>query len=150
MAETGNLLQRMRELAVQSANGTNSSSDRNALQDEVSQLQSEIDRIATSTEFNGQRILDGSFSNASFQVGSNANQTISFAIGGVKASAIGGIAAETGSEVSAAAATDITIAIGGGAACRSHQVPTSLETLTRMPLLPMRKQPLSTTLASPT
>ncbi len=59
--------------------------------------------------------MDGSFSNASFQVGANSNQTIQFTIGSVKASSIGGIADTTGSEVSAAAATDITIAIGGGA-----------------------------------
>ena len=116
MAETSNILQRMRELALQSANSTNSSSDRQALQEEVSQLQSEINRIATNTEFNGQRIIDGSFSSAAFQVGANANQTISFAIGSLKASSIGGIATAAGTEVSGAAATDITISIGGGAA----------------------------------
>jgi flagellin len=116
MSETTNNLQRIRELAVQSANSTNSSSDRLALQDEVKQLQSEIDRIAINTEFNGQRVLDGSFTNASFQIGANANQTINFAIGSAKGSAIGGIAQETGSTVSAAASTDITVAIGGGSA----------------------------------
>ncbi len=116
MSEVGNILQRMRELSIQSANSTNSTSDRQALQGEVTQLQAEIDRIALTTEFNGQRIIDGSFSSASFQVGANANQTINFAIGSVKASSIGGIATEQGTEVSAAAATDITIAIGGGAA----------------------------------
>lgn len=116
MGETTNILQRMRELALQSANSTNNSGDRQAIQEEVNQLQSELNRIANNTEFNGQRILDGSFSSASFQVGANANQTISFAIGSVKASSIGGIAAEDGTEVAAAAATDITISIGGGAA----------------------------------
>ncbi|QRN03761.1 flagellin [Legionella sp. MW5194] len=116
MGETTNILQRMRELALQSANSTNNSGDRQAIQEEVNQLQAELDRIANNTEFNGQRILDGSFSSASFQVGANANQTISFAIGSVKASSIGGIAAEDGTEVAAAAATDITISIGGGAA----------------------------------
>jgi flagellin len=116
MAETSNILQRMRELSLQSANSTNSSSDRQALQEEVVQLQNELNRIAQSTEFNGQRIIDGSFSGASFQVGANANQTITFAIGSVKASSIGAIATQAGSEVAAAAATDITIAIGGGGA----------------------------------
>lgn len=115
MAETGNILQRMRELAIQSANSTNSASDRSALQSEVTQLQAEMDRIALSTEFNGQRIIDGSFSGASFQVGANANQTISFSIGSVKASSLGGIATQTGAEVSAAAAADITIKVGSGA-----------------------------------
>jgi flagellin len=116
MQETTNILQRMRELSVQAANSTNNSSDRASIQSEVSQLQKELNRISTDTEFNGQRILDGSFSNASFQVGANANQTISFSIGSVKASSIGGIATATGTEVGAAAATDITVSIGGGAA----------------------------------
>ncbi|ASQ45759.1 flagellin N-terminal helical domain-containing protein [Legionella clemsonensis] len=116
MQETTNILQRMRELALQSANSTNNSGDRQAIQEEIDQLKSELDRIALNTEFNGQRILDGSFSSASFQVGANANQTITFSVGSIKASSIGGIAQETGTEVSAAAATDITIAVGGGAA----------------------------------
>lgn len=116
MQETTNILQRMRELSIQSANSTNNSGDRQALQAEVSQLQSEMDRIAQNTEFNGQRILDGSYANASFQVGANSNQTIAFSINSIKASAIGGIASQTGSIVAAAAATDITIAVGGGAA----------------------------------
>ncbi len=76
LAEAGNILQRIRELSVQSANATNSASDRQALQSEVGQLVSELDRIATNTEFNGQKILDGTFGTAIFQVGANANQTI--------------------------------------------------------------------------
>ena len=76
LAEAGNILQRVRELSVQSANATNSASDRQALQSEVGQLVSELDRIATNTEFNGQKILDGTFGSAIFQVGANANQTI--------------------------------------------------------------------------
>jgi len=70
------ILQRIRELAVQSANATNSSSDRAALNQEVSQLSAELNRIAQTTQFNGQNILDGSFTSATFQVGANANQTI--------------------------------------------------------------------------
>lgn len=76
MASVTNNLQRMRELAVQSANATNSSSDRAALQAEVSQLSQEIDRVATQTDFNGTKLLDGSFSAQAFQVGPNAGQTI--------------------------------------------------------------------------
>jgi len=76
LSEAGNILQRVRELAVQSANATNSSSDRKALQAEVGQLTSELQRIAKTTEFNGTKILDGSFGTALFQVGANANQTI--------------------------------------------------------------------------
>lgn len=76
LAESGNILQRIRELAVQSANATNSASDRQALQSEVGQLVQELDRIAGNTEFNGQKLLDGTFGTAAFQVGANANQTI--------------------------------------------------------------------------
>ncbi|CDZ78356.1 B-type flagellin [Legionella massiliensis] len=115
MQETTNILQRMRELALQSANSTNNSDDRQAIQQEITQLQAELNRNAQNTQFNGQRILDGSFSNASFQVGANANQTITFSIGSIMSSAIGGIASQTGTAVSANAATDITIGLGGGA-----------------------------------
>jgi flagellin len=66
----------VRELAVQSANATNSASDRAALNAEVGQLTSELDRIAKTTQFNGTNLLDGSFGSATFQVGANANQTI--------------------------------------------------------------------------
>lgn len=116
MQESTNLLQRMRELSIQSANSTNNSVDRESIQAEVTQLKSELDRIALNTQFNGQRVLDGSFSSASFQVGANANQTINFSIGSVKSTSIGGIAMSTGSVVSGAAATDITVALGGGPA----------------------------------
>jgi len=116
LQESTNILQRMRELAVQSANDTNSISDRKALQAEVTQLGAELDRIAQSTEFNGKRILDGSFSGATFQVGANAGQTISFGIGSAKSSAMGQIANQTGTDVTAVAATDITIAMGTGTA----------------------------------
>ncbi len=89
MQETTNLLQRMRELAVQSANDTNTASDRASLQSEVSQLQSELNRIAETTTFNGKQLLDGTFSGAKFQVGANANQVISFSVGSAKGSDIG-------------------------------------------------------------
>lgn len=76
LSSAGSILQRIRELAVQSANASNSGTDRQALQNEVGQLTSELDRIAQQTEFNGLKLLDGSFSSAQFQVGANANQTI--------------------------------------------------------------------------
>ena len=76
LGSAGTILQRVRELAVQSANATNSASDRAALNAEVGQLTSELDRIAKTTQFNGQNLLDGTFGSASFQVGANANQTI--------------------------------------------------------------------------
>ena len=73
---SGDILQRVRELAVQSANASNSAGDRQALQAEVGQLVSELDRIAKTTEFNGQKLIDGTFGTAQFQVGANANQVI--------------------------------------------------------------------------
>jgi flagellin len=76
MVEIGNNLQRIRELSVQSANATNSDTDRDALNSEVSQLLSEIDRVANQTSFNGTKLLDGSFSGALFQVGADTGQTI--------------------------------------------------------------------------
>ena len=76
LAASGTILQRVRELAVQSSNATNSASDRQALQSEVTQLVSELDRIAQTSEFNGTKLLDGSFGTQQFQVGANANQTI--------------------------------------------------------------------------
>ncbi|MDQ2763545.1 MAG: flagellin [Pseudomonadota bacterium] len=83
-------LQRIRELSVQSANATNSSSDRASLQLEVTQLQSEIDRVATQTQFNGINLLDGSFTAKAFQVGANAGQTITVAsIASARSSALG-------------------------------------------------------------
>ena len=76
LGSASGILQRVRELAVQSANATNSASDRAALNAEVGQLTAELNRIAQTTQFNGQNILDGSFTAATFQVGANANQTI--------------------------------------------------------------------------
>ena len=77
LGQVGDMIQRMRELAVQSSNATNSATDRAALQQEVGQLKSEIDRVAQTTNFNGTKLLDGSFSSANFQVGANAGDSIS-------------------------------------------------------------------------
>src|SRR5664279_2617064 len=83
-------LQRIRELAVQSVNSTNSASDRASMQLEVAQLQSEIDRVATQTQFNGINLLDGSFTTKAFQVGANVGQTITVAsIASSRTSALG-------------------------------------------------------------
>ena len=79
LASIGDNLQRIRELAVQSANATNSAADRASLQLEVTQLQSEIDRVASQTRFNGINLLDGSFSGQAFQVGADAGQSIALA-----------------------------------------------------------------------
>lgn len=89
LVESGNILQRMRELAVQSANATNSSSDRSSLQTEVVQLKAELDRIATSTSFGETNLLDGTFTNKFFQVGADQGQTIGLSISSAKAADIG-------------------------------------------------------------
>ena len=120
LQEVTNNLQRIRELAVQSANATNSTSDRNALDQEVQQRIAEIDRIASQTSFNGRKVLDGSFGGATFQVGANVGETISLALtSSVKATAIGQVASNTGTvdlstlfQTGAAAATPTTSASG--------------------------------------
>jgi flagellin len=91
LAESTNLLQRMRELAIQSANDTNTAQDRASLNAEFVQLQAEIDRIATTTQFNNQNVLDGTFATtgAIFHVGANANQTISITIATADAVTLG-------------------------------------------------------------
>lgn len=113
MGTATDILQRMRVLAVQAANGTNSSADRRALQNDVTQLINEMDDIANNTQFNGQKILNGSFSNTVFQIGANANETSSFSINSIATSAVGNLASLTGTAVSANAATDITVGIAG-------------------------------------
>ena len=90
LGKVGDMLQRMRELAVQSANATNSQTDRDALNAEVTQLKEEIGRVATTTQFNGTKLLDGSFSAQKFQVGANAGETIDLAaIANVSLAALG-------------------------------------------------------------
>ena len=90
LGELTNNLQRIRELAVQSANASNSSSDRAALDQEVQQRLAEVDRIATQTSFNGQKVLDGTFGNATFQVGANVGETITVGLSSsVRTSTIG-------------------------------------------------------------
>jgi flagellin len=76
LASSGDTLQRIRELAVQSSNASNSASDREAIQAEVNQLTAELDRVASTTNFNGQKLLDGSMGTATFQVGANAGESI--------------------------------------------------------------------------
>ncbi|MGN0862930.1 MAG: flagellin [Stenotrophomonas koreensis] len=97
MVEVSNNLQRIRELAVQASNATNSDSDRKALQAEVDQLVSEIDRVARQTNFNGTALLDGSFSGALFQIGADAGQTIAVNnIANARKDALGGAKFDTG------------------------------------------------------
>lgn len=89
LQESQNILQRVRELSVQAANDTNSASDRESLQAEVDQLAAELDRIATTTQFNGSKILDGSFLGSRFHVGANSRETITVNVQDARSSALG-------------------------------------------------------------
>jgi flagellin len=89
LGEVSNMLQRMRELAVQSANGTNSSTDRAALQAELTQLVAEVDGVSKSTTFNGVQLLDGSSKNVSLQIGTRATDNLSFGISAADAKSLG-------------------------------------------------------------
>ena len=88
LAEVHDMLQRMNELAVQAANGTQTSADRSYINSEIQALTSEIDRVASTTTFNEQNLLDGTFVDKGLQVGAEANQVISFSIAGMSASGL--------------------------------------------------------------
>ena len=89
LAETHSILQRMNELAVQGANDTNESIDRDAINEELDALTAEIDRIASTTQFNKQNLLDGKFTSKNLQVGANSDQKISISIGEMNSKALG-------------------------------------------------------------
>ena len=110
MQESTSILQRMRELALQSANGSNSDDDRTSLQQEFTALSGELTRISTSTTFGGRNLLDGSFSNTSFQIGSSANETISFGMGNVSATGLKGNYSEANIK---SAVTDLSANVTG-------------------------------------
>jgi flagellin len=114
LGQVTNNLQRIRELAVQSANATNSSTDRAALQAEVTQLLAEIDRVANQTEFNGVKLLDGSFTSAVFQVGANAGETISIAsLVDSNIAALSSVTSATGQSSATSGISDLTAATAG-------------------------------------
>ncbi|WP_086932527.1 flagellin [Agarilytica rhodophyticola] len=110
--EVTNILQRSRELAIQSANGIFSDADRATLDAEVQQLKAEIDRIAETTAFNGQNILDGSLGNIALQVGSESNQTIDFTVSGFSTSSLGGSGGDVIGEGTAAGIADLRAVSG--------------------------------------
>lgn len=111
LQQSTNILQRMRDLSLQSANDSNSATDRASLQKEVTQLKSELTRIAESTSFGGRKLLDGSFGTAQFQVGANANETISVSLSSAKATNLGANRTLTaGTSAGASTATTTTAA----------------------------------------
>jgi flagellin len=127
LTETTSILQRMRELAVQAANGTNTASDVTAIQDEVNQLSGEINSIATQTQFNGMTLLSGTYAsggtNINLQVGANSGQTMTINIGSMTMASLGvdGISANLSTTTGATAAiTTIDSAISGVSALNSN------------------------------
>lgn len=116
LQQSTNILQRMRDLSLQSSNGSNSGTDRASLQKEVAQLQSELTRISDTTTFGGRSLLDGTFGTSSFQVGSNANETINVTLKSASSNALGtnfndftGAAAGDVGTVSAANAVAVSV-----------------------------------------
>jgi flagellin len=146
LGEIGNNLQRIRELAVQSRNASNSTSDRAALNNEVQQAIAEIDRVASTTAFNGIKLLDGTFNNQSFQVGANVGETIDItSLVNAQSSAMGSTTSTTANVAGVAAtaftaitAGDLTIngtsvgavAAGGNAITQGANIAAAINTVT--------------------
>ena len=119
LQESTNILQRIRDLSIQSANASNDATDRRALQAEVSQLQAELQRIAETTRFGGRELLNGNFSSQQFQVGAEANETISVDIGSAAPSAIGSFqitGQPSGTDVGLASAATVLTSFASAAA----------------------------------
>ena len=123
LSSSGDILQRIRELAVQSSNSSNSASDRKALQTEVTQLTSELNRIANTTEFNGQKLMDGSMGTANFQVGANAGQLISMTGANFNTTTYGNNRLENDAKAAGTAAlTTGDLVINGAEGSKTHTV----------------------------
>ncbi|WP_308428110.1 flagellin, partial [Psychrosphaera saromensis] len=120
LQESTTILQRMRDLSVQSANATNTTVDRKALNEEVTQLKAELNRIADTTTFGGQQLLDGTFGNQQFQVGADANQTIGLSINSAQTDDLGSARAnlDAGS----------LLGVAGAGAANSDAAVTALDT----------------------
>lgn len=130
LEETTNALQRIRELAIQSANGSNGVQERAALQAEVNQLIQEIDRIADTTRFGSRNLLDGSFGTTNFQVGAQANETIGVTIGDARSAALGvnelkAVGTITGGDTVAGTTNGITAVVAGDAFTITNNAGTS-------------------------
>lgn len=108
LQEVTNILQRMRELSIQSANGIYSNDDRARLDSEVQQLKEELGRISKETTFNGQALLDGSLQDTALQVGSEQNQTINISVGSFSTSSLGGSSGDVVGEAAANGLADLS------------------------------------------
>ncbi|RRV11403.1 flagellin [Stutzerimonas xanthomarina] len=112
LQQSTNILQRMRDLSLQSANGSNNKDDRASIQKEVDQLKSELTRISETTTFGGQKLLDGTFGTKDFQVGSNANETIELSIGKMDVDTLSGTVAAKQTATATTTTKAITAAAG--------------------------------------
>jgi flagellin len=126
LGESGNIVQRMRELAVQAANATNSASDRKALQAEVNQLKQELERISTTTEFNGLKLLDGTFQAQKFQAGANENQTISVSITGTRIDTLANNTLDTTASGNTTGSGTGTVTVSGAAPALNNISPQNI------------------------
>ena len=122
MQQSTNILQRIRDLAVQSANGSNSDADRAALQKEVTAQQNELTRIAQTTTFGGRKLLDGSFGTTSFQIGANAYETIDVTLKDTSATALGSNQIGSSSGSGAGSVAGSVVAGSGGALTSSGSI----------------------------
>ncbi len=136
LQQSTNILQRMRDLSLQSANGSNSSAERQALNQEVSQLKEELNRIADTTTFGGQKLLNGDFGTQQFQVGANANETIGVSLNAASANKIGANRVDmagTGLGAVGAGPTAPVSTIGGTAATLNIIGPSGSATTANIP-----------------
>ncbi len=126
MQEVTSILQRMRELAIQSASDTNSDADREFLQNEIDQLSTELDRIASTTQYNGINVLDGTYSNKVFQIGANAGQTMNISIGSMSSGVLGVATSNSASVSNSSTVTTSsqTVTSGGATAKGTNAVQT--------------------------
>lgn len=124
MKESTNIMQRMRDLSLQSANGSNSDSERTALQQEFNSLSGELTRIAETTSFGGQKLLNGDMGNTSFQIGASANETVSFGLSDVSAGALRG---SHSSATAAGGATELSAKVTGNTDASVEKFTTKLD-----------------------
>lgn len=119
LSETHAILQRMRELAVQAATDTNTMTDRKELQKEINQLLDEIDRIGNNTEFNTQKLLDGTYSAKKIHIGANEGQNMDITIGDMRTSVLGAAAGSGSGSISSLRVNDVDNATSGGVLTQS-------------------------------
>ena len=105
LEESGEILLRMRELAVQSASDTNTGTDRSFIQDEINALNNELNRISSSTEFNSVKLLDGTYNNKQIQIGTGANQVFNIGVTATDSSTLGAYELESVAEITASSGT---------------------------------------------